>query len=402
MGAEPNFDVYKGISRWIDTAPTVEAMRMCIIGLFAIGLGSTVAELYRPHNLDVHWNPAAETTLGQAGSAMLTAGILAWLYFLVSNAGWGVFVGSYPAMLAATEDAPMAIVYLVINLSIPLLAGTTYRTSHLPGYVAGMIFVVLGFPLGLRGEILFPAATVVVILTCRRKLRVRPQVFLLGILLVLSAAAIVRQIRSIGVSDAPLAEVSISPLHGLMELGGTLYPVTAVVHWAEAGEDYIYGASYWAPFERTITRFVPYTERLPSLEDDRLMNVLVIQRNLGPVGFSPVAEGYRNFGPWGVVMAMALIGLIVGRIGHWPRHGAWPTLIGMVLLPLMNHVRNSFAPVPATIGVGVLLVGAIVSYRRVPPASVSSQNRLTFQVRSLQASVPRPQDEDSSPTPTSR
>ena len=79
------------------------------------------------------------------------------------------------------------------------------------------------------------------------------------------------------------------------EMGGSLHPVEKVVRWRAEGDPLEMGASYWAPIERGAARVLPGLQTSVAEDDMRIMNVLVTDR-VGPIGFSPVAEAYRNFG----------------------------------------------------------------------------------------------------------
>ena len=81
-----------------------------------------------------------------------------------------------------------------------------------------------------------------------------------------------------------------------------------------------------------------------------MFNVEIANR-VGQIGGSPVAEAFHNFGTVGVVLFMAVLGALLVRLER--RSDA---VVGVVLLPLLIQVRNSFAPVPVQIGIGLLLV----------------------------------------------
>jgi hypothetical protein len=361
IGVEPTEYLNAATFLWIEDDVAVEAVRWSSVGMLALLCGVTLAELAGPgRKIELPWDARVEDGLGRVGSLLVGVSVLSWFLILVSSGGAAIFLGSYMSMKAATSGASIPYVLLGINLGVPLLAATRFREFHWFGVAGCVLFAVLGFPLGLRGEVLFPAGAVVVILARRGVIRPRPRLLAVAVVLILGASSFVRDMRTSGLAGLQTAEVSSNPFHGLMELGSSLRPVVAVITWAEAGEEYAMGATYWAPFERAITRFVPIAPRPPAEEDERLMNTLVKQRRLGPIGFSPVAESYRNFGPWGVVGVMMVLGFILGRIGQWPRTGMWPAATGLVLIPLLNHVRNAFVPVPAQLVAGAVLVMGVV------------------------------------------
>ena len=96
-------------------------------------------------------------------------------------------------------------------------------------------------------------------------------------------------------------------------MGGSLHPVENVVRWRAEGDPLELGASYWAPLERAAAWVLPGLGTAAAEDDMRIMNVLVTDR-VGPIGFSPVAEAYRNFGAPGVAIVLGLLGAALAWI----------------------------------------------------------------------------------------
>ncbi len=145
-------------------------------------------------------------------------------------------------------------------------------------------------------------------------------------------------------------------------MGASIRPVSLCVQWRAEGDEFLYGGSYWAPFDRALGRVIPGwdTTRLLAEDDERLLNILMKKRISG-IGFSPVAEAYRNFGPVGVPLVMFLVGFILGRIDRRPptRHGM--ALGGLMFFPLLYQVRNAFVPLPAQFIVGCAIALLIIA-----------------------------------------
>jgi len=93
----------------------------------------------------------------------------------------------------------------------------------------------------------------------------------------------------------------------------------------------------------------------PPVRDDRLFNVEILDR-VGPIGGSPVAEGYHDAGLFGVLLLLGAIGCAIGWLERRPATPLGHAAVGVLLLPLLGQIRNSFAPVPAQIAVGLLLL----------------------------------------------
>jgi hypothetical protein len=185
----------------------------------------------------------------------------------------------------------------------------------------------------------------------------------IGLALVL-LIPIVRDVRETGVSAIAETALSAPRLDALVEMGESLHPVEQVVRWHAEGEGFEHGGSYWAPFERAAARILPGFEVVAADNDLRLMNVLVLER-IGAIGFSPVAEAYRNFGPVGVVAILALFGMCFAGIDTIKDRRVAVLAIATLYPPLLVNVRNSFVSVPAQCVAGVLLVTTVTAIRHV-------------------------------------
>jgi hypothetical protein len=130
------------------------------------------------------------------------------------------------------------------------------------------------------------------------------------------------------------------------------------------------GNSYWAPFERAAARLLPEFDVIAADNDLRLMNVLVLDR-IGAIGFSPVAEAYRNFGPVGVAFVMALFGMCVAGIDLIRDRRMAVLAIATLLTPLLVNIRNSFVSVPAQCITGILVVALVTLIRHMVASVVS-------------------------------
>jgi hypothetical protein len=231
------------------------------------------------------------------------------------------------------------------------------RTSAL---VAFGCFALVALPIGLRTDVMFPVVAVIVAAArCGRAFSpLKAGAVALGLLLLIP---VVREVRSMGVSAIPDA-IAAPHLDALVEMGGSLRPVEQVVRWHAEGEPYELGASYWAPFERATARLLPGL-RAPAAENDlRLMNVLVLER-IGAIGFSPVAEAYRNFGALGVVFVLGLLGMGLAAIDTIRDRRTAVLAIATVYPPLLVNVRNSFVAVPVQCAAGLLLVFGVAAAR---------------------------------------
>jgi hypothetical protein len=164
-----------------------------------------------------------------------------------------------------------------------------------------------------------------------------------------------------------------------VEMGGSLHPVEKVVRWQTEGEAFELGASYWAPIERAAARILPGLRAAAAEDDMRIMNVLVTDR-VGPIGFSPVAEAYRNFGPPGVILVLWIFGALLARLDGIADRRFAILAIATLYVPLLVNVRNSFVAVPLQCALGVLFVLAVYATRHILALIVQTPQGRTFYV----------------------
>ena len=216
---------------------------------------------------------------------------------------------------------------------------------------AWTVFGVTGFimfMIGLRGEVLFPVAVASSLVTLRKKNVIW---FLILIMLLMSMVSFVRMHRSDLSFSSSTSIESFNPFNGFAELGSSLRPVYETLKWKYEGDELEYGQTYWAPIERIFSKVIPLIERKDATKDFRLMNVLIMDR-AGAYGFSPVAEGVRNFGLYWSCIYFALLALYFNYTTRVKSLDWTVVNIGLYIV-LFTNIRNSFAAVPA----GMIFIG---------------------------------------------
>lgn len=357
LGADPTGHIDDATWYWLYEDATLSAARLSLSGIAACAFGMALSDWLGPSRIAaVPLSDRADAALGRLGAALTAGSIAAWFLVLVRAGGLGIFLGSYGAMLDVLEGTGVTALYLLLHIGVPLLAATRWRSGHSWGWGAFALFSVGALLVGVRGQVLFTLAGALPVFAAQG-LRVRVPWVVLGLAATLGVSTAVRDIRVVGIANLQdVEELSGNPLNGVMELGSSIRPVVEVIRWYESGDDPIWGASYLATIDRPLSRVVPWMERIPASEDERMMNVLVEMKQVGAIGFSPIAEAYRNFGELGVIVIMGLTGLMLGRFDAAPRVGIYPALVGVVLIPQLIQVRNSFQHVPFSTAVPVVMV----------------------------------------------
>jgi hypothetical protein len=361
LNATPSHELQLSLTRWFDRTYTHTATLLALLGLVTYVVGVHIASLpYKRKNQIVDPNEEyISPILTGLSFVLLLSGIVVWFVVIFLSGGIELIFGSYRDYLdvaALPFIGYTSFAYFAISLGFPLLISNPASRLKTNGMIIFAIWAVIAIPLGLRGEALFPLAAAAVMAAKQRSFSMPVVRSLLVAIVLLSLISAVRQLRQVGLREYDaLAELRTSPVDALIEMGSSLRPVTEVLVWETAGEGYIMGSSYWAPVERAFRRVLPGVPRTSAEQDERLMNVLVQQR-VGPIGFSPVAEAYRNFGYIGVGLFMFLIGFMMGRLDRWPTNPVRNAYLAVIFVPFLIQIRNDFTPIPFQLMAGFLIV----------------------------------------------
>jgi hypothetical protein len=226
--------------------------------------------------------------------------------------------------------------------------------------------------LGLRSEAMVPLVTFAVVLASRG-VKFRRGVVIAAVVISSVVIPAIRLIRDVGFSNrSSVTWTEVTPLDTVMELGGSLRAVTAYVDWIDSGDEYLLGASYWAPFDSQIlVRVIPGRERIP-LERDKRLPGMFMDGRVGPWGASAVGEAYYNFGIAGPFLFLACVGTVFG----WLERLAAVTPSGLAFKGLMmflfyTNIRAAWFAIPAQIGMSVALLCICYAANRVINARTS-------------------------------
>ncbi len=348
------------LATWFYSYESKYAIILVNIGFTGLVAGVSLVNLFRKKPEKVWDNsdesiPDLNNVLWKTGFFLISFSTFLWFLTVFRLGGFKLLLRtSYPVFLAVTKGSHLNWLYFCMAWGLIILAVCPPSRARRAGFLIFSIFALVGLPLGLRGEVLFPVFSALAVVSMK-KIPLSPRkTFVLGICL-LSAISLFKQIRHVGLGEFEPSSGQISPIGGLAELGGSIRPVVEAVSWAQAGEPFIHGSSYWAPFDRAMIYLIPGWSRPPADEDVRLMNVLIQQR-VGPIGFSPIAEAYRNFGKTGVLLIMLFTGILLAWMDLWPSTQIRQLAAGFILFPLLIQVRNGFVFVPSTIVMGFVLL----------------------------------------------
>jgi hypothetical protein len=343
---------------WFWHNETKAALWLVLLGMVAYGAG---VNLSRAIAAATRTRPKLEEaidldndTVALIGAALTSFAVVLWFVNALATGGVGILVGSYRDFLDTANGNNTLVAYYSMDAGLILTAATTWTRWHRFAWGAFALFALVGFPIGLRGEVLFPLAAAAAVASARGFGLSTGRALVLAIVL-LAGISVARQMRQVGLGSLEPSHLSADPRDGLIEMGISLRPVQQVVIWHDQGEDFAHGATYWAPVDRMLYYFIPGWTRPPIALDDRMMSVVIAER-AGPIGFSIVAESYHNFASEGVLFILLGVGFLFGRIDTWPSSRRRQIWVGTLLLAALSHVRNPFVGIPITI-----LVGSVVN-----------------------------------------
>ena len=343
-------------ARWLDSPMLGPAITTVAIGLLAFTAGYALL-LIGQSMASTAPSPAkaasASRGISKLAFVVLVAGLIIWVA-QVSARGVGALFGQDYMSVRTYADMPLlSAAFILIGLGLSALGFSQDDRLRRWALYLFLAYTAVSFTLGFRGESVFPIAAWLVATARRREIRLRIWHFL-ALAAALTAGSVVRQIRIESLAEANLSSVRPDPGDGLAEMGNTLHTVVAVQEWHNS-ERFIGWGTYWAPLERLVIGRLLGHPVTPVEVDPRVFSSTVMDR-LGPLGGSPIAESYRSAGILGVVVVMALIGIVVGWLDS-RRDSAWLGFVpGMVAYILFRWIRNDFTPVPLQICCCLLII----------------------------------------------
>jgi hypothetical protein len=365
----PTFGLSIADTSWLTSPLLPEALVLTTIGALALILGSCVGAAWGAvrHQTVA---PARALQDRQARAASAVFGMFLMMgsvgaFFVVGfrSDGLHAFTGGYGNWEQATASSSLPYVYAILGLALCMLAVGARSRSRRLGFAVFLVYALIALLVGLRSEVLFPAVAVLVMLGYRRRV-LNGRRLIIIVIIALCAISGIRSFRGAGIAGAgPVGvPISLSPQDGLAELGFGLRPMVVVLQWQQGGQAALDGGSYTDPVTRIAHHLLPFlSPDRPAYADPDIISSTLLD-TVGPIGFSPTAEGYDNFGELGVVGFMLVVGLALSWIDRSPRNAASELYRAAVLIPLLIEVRNTFTPVPVEIllGLGIVYVVMLI------------------------------------------
>ncbi|WP_270888467.1 O-antigen polysaccharide polymerase Wzy [Pedococcus sp. 5OH_020] len=333
--------------KWVESPGFVSAAVLAAIAITAFTLGYLLRYRFidKPPEAPPPTAAKGNDGAGIVGATLLLAGVLLWL-FIVLRSGVPIIGSSYAGFLEATSGTQLPTAYLLMGFGMGAVAASDRQGVRRVALVAFGLWAVPAFLLGLRGEVIIPAACYIVVAARRREIRLRAWMAFAGVA-ALAAGSAVRVLRQFGLGGGGTSLTAFNPFEGIAELGYSIRPLAVVSNYHDRLDEPFVGiATYLAPFRRFVVGRLLGGEVTPVADDPTVFGAMIARR-VGPIGGSPAAEAYRSHGLLGLVIVLALIGILVATLDSVRVTQYSNATIGMLAFALLLWVRNDFTPVPA-------------------------------------------------------
>lgn len=290
--------------------------------------------------------------LGAVGIIMELSGLGVLVATLMSSGGLALLTGGYVQFLESAQSAGVAYSIWLIGTGACLSQVGTRKIRRI-GLSSFATYAVIFFPLGLRGSVLFPLLVLLAIRAMTGR-RLRAIYLAVGAVGALALASVVRLSR-VGLETNQDSSWYSSALSTISELGFSLRPTVEALRWEASGMSHTMFVSFFAVPIRTVEKVIGWHGGPPAV-DMRLFNVKVFTL-AGPIGGSPIAEGYDAAGTWGLVIVMAILAIVICSVSK-PKtlDSVSVSRFAVVMLPVVVAVRNSFAPVVVQVSLGLAIL----------------------------------------------
>src|SRR5437764_10113045 len=206
---------------WIYMPECGRAALMAALALLAFAIGSILTVRVRAAN------PPEEPFLvrdkvGFFACVLVCGSILGWTLYCLARAGSPhIFLASKGEFNEKTISPFIDFFYWGILMGMGLLFSTRHRYLKF----TLIVFAIWGldaFLLGQRGQVLFPVAAAVIVGSKTGQVKIKMGVLIIGLVAILSAISIVRDVRTYGAGHIYQSVDKASAADSLTELGGSL------------------------------------------------------------------------------------------------------------------------------------------------------------------------------------
>ncbi len=348
----------------------VEATYLATLATAAVGAGYTA--LASSRRVETSSKPTRFGSEGPIGAALTVGGTaLTVVYLALTNTAALTGISRMKFVETASSVGVETIGALSVALGALLLATAQASRTRTLGMIAVVVFGSWALSTGARSLIMYTAVAMLLVAIRLRPLpkrRVALGVGAFGLVCV----SLVGFYRVDGLARAQIGADALNPLAAITEMGGSIRPLIENLNYNHRlDEEPLWGITYVATIIRTGERLAGLP-RAGALQDPRVPGSEIVQRvDTYQIGYSAVAEAYRNWRTPGVVLVFGLFGFILRRIDSSDRQDTARLLAsGVIFLALIQHVRqpsNQELPILLTgllLALGLSIIGPVSRRRR--------------------------------------
>ena len=338
---------------WTQAATWYRASLYALLCVIAFALGCGAASRRQRGSA----RPVTPRMLRFQVGVVTSLGGLAWLYYLMfREVGLELFTSGYAQLYTTLFGSAFSTAIFIVSAgSFLALTNAPRKLAWIPvaAQLAGSIPVLFT---GSR-QFALVGPLVLAVLAVRRGLRLGLLSTLISCVLVLWVISFVGETRAHGVAEGVAGAHRVSPVGALVEMGSSLETTSLAMDWIQNGDSFLWGGSYWLPFERAVGLIVPLRRELET--DTRAMHMVMVSRVAG-LGGSAVAESYYNFSIFGTLFFLVL-GVVMGRLEIAARSSLSSAFLGVLLYAFTMQARNWFISVPQTLFLGSLPIAFCIA-----------------------------------------
>lgn len=305
--------------------------------------------------------PSAGVTkaAGILGSTLVITGTtILFGYLAMTMPSLILGAGGSQAFWAHVEGSTVALIAnpLIIYGSI-LLAISERSALRTVAVVLLIAFGLWALAVGARTAIMYPVLAMLVVAARRRPRMPSSAAAVVVFMAGLAVVAFVGQARLQGGYEQ---QASLDPRVALAEMGSSLRPVVEVVTYRRMNnEPLMYGQTYISFGVRSVEGALGLP-RPDGLTDPRIAGNEFRGRLDGyQIGYSAVAEAFRNWGTAGVVIVFIGFGALLGHLDRRRSTSPYSDFaVGVVFYVLTYHVRQPSVSILANVAIALLVAAA--------------------------------------------
>lgn len=277
------------------------------------------------------------------GTALLSVVLLFFIYHILT--GGMMLFSTYSMFMqsSAFKSGIYSYIQILFYVGTIYLAAAGNIKNNWKSWTLWVLIVAIFAFNGNKGEFMYSLLAVLGMSGVKgRKISGRMGAVILLLLFIVIPS--ITTLRQIGIAGN-LSGVMFNAVEGFTEMGMQIRTTVVTLEGLANGKiSHLYGMSYIQPIINILTPFSEHTVATAELSE-----------MYSGWGYNQAAEGYLNFGVWGVVLYFILVGFMIGRAETNIGHSRKLAYLGTIVCILVNVTRNYFVFVPGQILIVTLI-----------------------------------------------